>query len=265
MADKSKGAGIPVRAVSRALAVLQFINRKGNPTIMEIKEATGLPYPTVFRMVSTLAHEGMIEADAQKRYRPTELVWSLVVGFQDDEKLVEIAKPYLTKLTEDLLWPVSISVRVGSRMMVKHSTSSMTTQTFTNYYPGYTLPLLECAAGKAYLAYCSAEELDVIRKTMGEFAEHDAGWGAELARNDFFLEQIRSDGYAQHARNQYNETPGRTSAISVPVLVDGVAHSTLTVIFFEKAMSMEDAAKHLVPALKASAESISEKIRQKAD
>lgn len=260
MAQSSNGAGIPVRAVCRALAVLQYINRKGNPTIMEIKEATGLPYPTVFRMVSTLAHEGMIEADSQKRYRPTELVWSLVVGFQEDEKLVQVATPYLKKLTEDLLWPAAISVRVGSRMMVKHSTSSMTTQTFTNYYPGYTLPLLECAAGKAYLAYCSAEELDVIRKTMGEFAEHDAGWGAELARNDFFLEQVRSDGYATHARNQYNETPGRTSAISVPVLVDGVAHSTLTVVFFEKAMSMEEAAQDLAPTLKETALAISKKL-----
>ena len=247
---------MPIRAVSRALAILQLINRHGSSSIMDLKEASGLAYPTVYRMVMTLVHEGLIEADAQKRYRPTELVWSLVTGFQTDDRLVALAKPYLAEFTEAHLWPVAISVRVGTRMMVKATTSSMTTQTFINYHPGYTLPLLECAAGKAYLAFCSPEERKVIQNSIDQFGDDEAGWGAELARNDFFLAKVREDGFASHVRNIHNETPGKTSAISVPVLLDDIAHATLTMVYFEKAMSTAEAAARYADALKRTARRI---------
>jgi IclR family mhp operon transcriptional activator len=239
--SKKSDDGVPIRAVSRAFAILQLLNRKGDATMTEIKDAIGLPYPTVYRMMMTLAHDGFIESDPQKRYRPTELVWSLVAGFQSNDQLVSIAKPMMSEFTAEHLWPVAISVRVGSQMMVKHTTSTMTTQTFTNYYPGYTLPLLECAAGKAYIAFCPADELSVIQKTIGELSEDNAGWGAELAASDFYLAKVREEGFATHARNVHNETPGKTSAISVPVLVDGVVSCTLTMVFFEKAMSIAEA------------------------
>lgn len=250
---KGLGDAVPVRAVSRAIAVLQYINRGGSPTIKEVAEGTGLPYATVFRMVMTLAHEGMIEADSQKCYRPTELVWSLVSGFQNSNQLVSIAKPMLSEFTSEHLWPVALSVRVGNRMMVKHSTTTLTTQTFTNYYPGYTLPLLECAAGKVYLAFCSPDEAEIIRKSVEHFPEDNSGWGAELANSDYFIAKVRSDGFATHARNLHNDTPGKTSAISVPVLVDGVVRSTLTMIYFEKAMSLTEVANTFAQPLKQAA------------
>lgn len=248
--------GVPIRAVSRAFSILQLINRRGDATMTEIKDAIGLPYPTVYRMMMTLMHDGFIEGDPQKRYRPTELVWSLGAGFQSNDQLVAIAKPMMSEFTAKHLWPVAMSVRVGSRMMVKHTTSTMTTQTFTNYYPGYTLPLLECAAGKAYIAFCPPDELGVIQKTIGEFSDADAGWGAELAASEFYLAKVREDGFATHARNVHNETPGKTSAISVPVLVDGIVSCTLTMVYFEKAMSIAEVGKQFAAPLRQTAEQI---------
>lgn len=253
---KKSDDGVPVRAVSRALSILQLINRLGDATMTEVKDTIGLPYPTVYRMMMTLLHDGYIESDAQKRYRPTQLVWSLVAGFQINDQLVAIAKPMMSRFTSEYLWPVAISVRVGSRMMVKHTTSTMTTQTFTNYYPGYTLPLLECAAGKAYIAFCPPDELAVIQKAISEFSGNDAGWGAELAGSDFYLAKVREDGFATHDRNVHNNTPGKTSAISVPVLVDGVVSCTLTMVFFEKAMSIAEAGEQFSAPLRETAQQI---------
>ena len=70
--DESSADGVPVRAVSRAFEILQTINRLGNPTIMEIKEDSRLPYPTVYRMVMTLVHDGWIETEATRKRYPSE-------------------------------------------------------------------------------------------------------------------------------------------------------------------------------------------------
>lgn len=248
---------VPIRAVSRAFQILQVINRRGNPTIMEIKDEVGLPYPTVYRMMMTLVHEGLIECEtARKRYRPTELVWTLVAGYQPPDNVAKVARPILTRLTTELLWPVALSVRVGNRMMVKDSTHAMTTQTFVNYYPGYTLPLTDCASGHAYFAFCSDEEQDLIRRALEQLSGPSTDWGPTMLNNEFFVRKIRADGYATYARNVHNETPGKTSSISVPVLIDGVARSCLTLIFFERAMPIGGAVERYAVPLKNAAEEI---------
>src|SRR3546814_8763270 len=75
--------GIPIRSISRAIAVLQAINRGGSLTMMEIARASAVPYPTACRIVQTLLHEGLVEREsARKRYQPTALVQTLAHGFQ---------------------------------------------------------------------------------------------------------------------------------------------------------------------------------------
>ena len=52
--------GVPIRAITRGLSVLQAINRGGSITMMEIARSSQVPYPTACRIVQTLLHEGMI-------------------------------------------------------------------------------------------------------------------------------------------------------------------------------------------------------------
>ena len=43
--------GVPIRSVSRSIAVLQTVNRMKSLSLMEIARAVDLPYPTAFRIV----------------------------------------------------------------------------------------------------------------------------------------------------------------------------------------------------------------------
>ncbi len=249
--EKAKDSAFPVRAVSRAIRVLQIINRRGNPTIMEIKEESGLAYPTVFRMVMTLQHEGLIESESsRKRYRPTELVWSLVTGFQEEDQLVPKARPFIQELTMEVLWPIAISVRVGDRMMVKDSTHAMTTQTFTNYYPGHTLPIFDCAAGKAYIAFCSDEEREMIFRSIVNARTEDQRLAAMIIQDSAYLDRIREQGYATNARNAHTDM-GRTSSIAVPILDESGVKACVALTFFDRAMAMSNAVEHYVAPLRA--------------
>ena len=233
-----------IRAVSRAFRVLQTINRLQHPTLMEIQKETGLPYPTVYRIIQTLVHDGLVESEpGRKRYRPTELVLGLATGFQQDDRLVKVARPIMVELTDILKWPLTLAVRVGGRMMLKESTHALTTQTFANYYPGYTLPLQDCASGKAYLAFCSDEEREMICQHASFDDEEGAklGFARLLLSSDAVIQQTRKNGFATHARNVHSDTPGKTSSISVPLFADDRLLGSLTVIFFAAAMPMQSA------------------------
>ena len=46
--------GVPIRAISRGLAVLASINRDGPISMMGISRAAQVPYPTACRIVQTL-------------------------------------------------------------------------------------------------------------------------------------------------------------------------------------------------------------------
>jgi IclR family mhp operon transcriptional activator len=74
--------GVPIRAISRGLAVLQAVNKHGALTMMEISQQSEVPYPTACRIVQTLLHEGMLEREpGKKRYRATASVLTLSSGY----------------------------------------------------------------------------------------------------------------------------------------------------------------------------------------
>jgi IclR family transcriptional regulator, mhp operon transcriptional activator len=253
--------GVPIRAITRGLAVMQAINRGGAITMMEIARSSRVPYPTACRIVQTLLHEGMIEREpARKRYRSTALVQTLASGFHDESQLVAIARPHIERLCKQLLWPISITSRVGGHMMVRDSTHTMTTLTLNNYYPGFTLPLMECSSGKAYMAYCSDDEREQLLEGLRTIEGAAEKMATLLLSSDSLLSQIRRDGYATQARNAYTANPGKTSSIAVPLFRDGEVAGAVVVIFFAVAMPMDKAIEQFLEPLKATAAQISAEI-----
>ena len=256
--DEASGRLGTVRAISRALAVLKAINHAGSLTIMGISTAAGIPYATAARIVDTLVSEGMIEKEPdRKRYRPTALVQTLSSGYQIENKLIGSARPHIVALTQKFTWPVAVSTRVGVNIMVRDSTHSLTPLTFYVYHPGYTLPMLESASGRAYLAFCSKDECEtVIRALKG------LRYGPDYPQPRWddvasMLSEIRQNGYAIHRRSRYNATPGKTSSIAVPVFANCQVVGILALSFFASALTMEEAVAQYRDPLIAAAKAVS--------
>ena len=250
--------GVPVRAISRGFAVLSAVSRDGPITLMGISRSANVPYATACRIVQTLLHEGLIEREpGRKRYRVTALVQSLATGFQVEDQLVTAARPHLEELCRKLSWPISLATRVGTRMMVRDSTHKMTSLTFTNYYPGSTLPIAECATGKAYLAYCNEDEREMI-KSAWEATDNEASrTGMVLLSDDIALGNIRQAGFAQQARNLYNNEPGKTASLAVPVFDQaGNLLGAMALIYFASALKPLEASDKFLADMQATAAAI---------
>jgi IclR family transcriptional regulator, mhp operon transcriptional activator len=247
--------GVPIRSISRSISVLQAINRHGSLSMIAIARQSAVPYPTACRIVQTLIHEGLIEQEpARKRYRATALVQSLSHGFQHEGELVNAAADAIRALTREVGWPVSLAVRVGTRMVVRDSTHNQTSLTYERYYPGFTLPLLGCASGRLCLAHMAPEELDNVMRWLSLAGEDTSPIQLHAAVDT--LQKIREQGYAAQGWGQYNLTPGKTSSIAVPIMREGRFEAALTLIYFAAAMKQPQAIERYLDTMKVCAAQI---------
>lgn len=249
--------GVPIRSLTRGIAVLQAVNRNGSLSMMEIARASGVPYPTACRIVQTLLFEGLIEQEpVRKRYRPTGLVQTLAHGFQGHAGIVQSARPYIVELTKRLLWPISLSTHVGANMVLRDSTHALTTLTFNDYYPGYSFPILECASGLVYLAHLPEEERGNILDSLKRLPDRIPRHVLKMIEEEALLEAIRYQGFASRGNNHFTRNPGKTSSIAVPVFEHGRVAGALTLAFFSSAIRMEEAEKQFVQPMQEAAMAI---------
>jgi IclR family mhp operon transcriptional activator len=249
-ADQTNDSGI--RSIGRSLRVLQVINQHRSLTMSAIAAFSDLPYPTTCRIVRTLMAEQMIEREAsRKHYRPTEMVKTLSSGYHDDDDLARASRLHIEHLTRTIKWPISVCTRVGMSMMIRDSTHAIAPFTLNLYHPGYTMPILGSSSGKVHLAFSAEQDrelaLDYIRRTQAANAPRIIS--QMLA--EFGL--IHEKGFATYDRISHTANPGKTSAISVPILLDGICQGTLTLAFFASTMSMQEAIKAYVRSMKQTA------------
>ena len=246
-----------IRSISRAFAILKSINRHGSMSLTEIAAEARLPYPTVTRIVQTLVAEGFIaRGPERKRFHPTAAVQTLALGFQAHDRLAATSQNSITALTKKLAWPVSVATRVGLTMMVRASTHAQTAFTLNIYYPGYTLPILGCAAGKAYVAVADADERRSILEAVKRHGDSEERAAVKQFESPAFIRRQRGQGYATQKHNIHTENPGKTSSIAVPLFQGKDVVGALSLIFFASALKMNEAEARFVPELRATAAAI---------
>lgn len=242
---------VPIRAVSRSIHVLQLINQHGQLSMMEISRLAQLPYPTTSRVVQTLVYEGLLHCEnSRKRYQATALVAALSSSYTDQGDLREVARPYLLELTARHNWPVIVTHQVGQSVEVEDSTYGLTSTAFNHYDLGYRIPMLECAAGHAYLAFVDDAARDcLLRGLAHRGSQHKA---LESFRSGRYAEHIREYGFATYDRTMSTANPGKTSAISVPLL-KGRRHAQISISYISSAMPMIEAVRRYAEPLREAA------------
>ncbi len=257
--------GVPIRSVSRSLSVLQVVNRLGSLSMMDIAQASSIPYPTACRIVQTLMHEGMLERErGRKHYRPTALVQTLANGFQEYSQLVAISRPHMLDFTHKTFWPLLVTTRVGNAMMVRDTTQDMTSLSFSAYPPGHTLPLLESASGRAYMAFASQAERDTILEGIREVGTNIDPHVFALFESGELIEEVRREGVATRGNNRFTGNPGKTSSIAAPIFRNDEVCGALTLVFFSSAMKMPVAVERFGTMLMQTAQSISIELSEEA-
>jgi IclR family pca regulon transcriptional regulator len=206
-----------IEALSKGLEILGLFNEtRISLKMKEISDLTGIPLPTVFRLLATLQIDGYIERRADKSYQPGVAVLTLGSAAVRSSGLVQSAEKPLRELAERTGETVNLGVLLEDRVLyvVRIRNADLLT---ANIQVGSTLPAVHTSMGKVLLAALGEDELancltpSSFREGIGPNAIPD------LPRLRNQLEEIRAQGYAV----QDEELSVGLRSISAPILGEG--------------------------------------------
>jgi IclR family pca regulon transcriptional regulator len=187
-----------VEALAKGLRLLSLFDEQ-RPTwrVSDLAAAAGLPMPTVYRVVMTLASEGYLDHLPNGDYRPGVRTLTLGTAALRSLDLVEIATPKLTELGERTGETVNLAVLRGDRVLylIRLRNSDLVT---ANIQVGSTLPAVHTSIGKLLLAYLDEADL-TERITDASFSfSANRGPNAKLSLAELReeLRTIRDQGWA---------------------------------------------------------------------
>ncbi len=249
-----------VRAVERALSILQVMNRQPVSSVDYLHKTTRLPKPTLVRLLRTMVNAGYLTNDArQAGYQLTSLVTSLSCGFQGDPLVVQAGHAWAVNLTRQLKWPVGIAVFDEDAVVVRFSTAGDSPMSPFHATINMRLSLFSRALGRAYLAYCSDEQRAAIvaRCAISNDPENALARDPEALHE--LIDKVRSAGYAMRDRTV---EPRNSNTIAMPVMMGGEVRASIGVTYFTSAMRTRAGLQECIDALRKTVEGIEGEIER---
>ncbi|MGP4052541.1 IclR family transcriptional regulator [Streptomyces sp. 2A115] len=210
-AAKSSASGGGVQSLERAFDLLErMADAGGEVGLSELSASSGLPLPTIHRLMRTLVSCGYVRQQTNRRYALGPRLIRL--GESASRLLGTWARPYLARLVEETGETANMALLDGDEIVYvaqvpsKHS-MRMFTEVGRRVLPHST------GVGKALLAGVPADEVRALLSRTGMPAATDK----TITRPEDFLtalEEVRRAGYAVDDSEQ--EVGVRCLAVSVP-------------------------------------------------
>ena len=182
-----------VQSLDRALELLEHLaDAGGSMRLAELEAKTGLPLPTVHRLVRSLAHNGYVRQEPSRRYALGPRLIRL--GELAGRALGSWAVPYLTELVGEIGETANMAVLEGDAVVyVAHVPSSHSMRMFTEV--GRRVPAHCTGVGKALLSQLRDDEVRALLRRTGMPAQTTRTHtdpGALLSE----LGEVREQGWA---------------------------------------------------------------------
>lgn len=249
-----------VRAVERAMRILQELNLQPYTSIARLHARTGLPKPTLVRILKTLEDAGYVENDHRLGgYQVSALVSSLSSGFHKEPMVVEAGRAWAIAVTRKHQWPVSISLLDRDAVVVRFSTVPDSSISPFHATVNMRLPLITRGMGLAYLAFTSEEEFQLILEMLRNSKEPEDAMANHPRQLMKLVNHVREVGYA--TRSGHVE-PKNSNTIAVPIRnKEGRVMASLGLTYFTSAFkSQEEACERYASILKSAASEISQEL-----
>ncbi|RRO12913.1 IclR family transcriptional regulator [Saccharopolyspora rhizosphaerae] len=205
----NQGGG--VQSVERTFELLELMaDAGGEVTLSELAERSGLPLPTIHRIIRTLVNSGYARQQPSRRYALGPRLIRL--GETASRALGSWARPYLAELTEVTGESANMAVLDGEQIVyVAQVPSPHSMRMFTEV--GRRVDAHATAVGKAVMATMPSDEVTQLlsRTAMNPQTERTI---TDVEAMQEELGRIREQGYAIDDGEQ--EVGVRCYAVAVP-------------------------------------------------
>ena len=214
-----------INSLERGLTVLRSLQEDAGRSLAELHQATGIPKASLLRILETLEKNQFAwRAIGDGRYRRSI---SLATRRRYDERnsrIAEIAAPYLEQLQRKVIWPSDILVYRDGNLQLVETSRRQSNLGLNVYRIGFRVDMFLSAPGRAYLAFCSAEERAAILARAHDDPPRIARSRAVLANElSGILDETRRLGYASRdplfggSEVDIGEVDDGLDAIAVPI------------------------------------------------
>jgi IclR family mhp operon transcriptional activator len=253
---RPENGGETMRGVTRTLAVIRALNEENGARVSELARRTGIPRPSLYRILEALGTLGYIRRSDAERYELTLLVRTLSDGFSDESWVVTLAQPVMEELQREIVWPTDLATFYGSAMYLRATTRPLSPLTIDAATAGLRLPMLQSATGRAYLAFAPERERHAILANL----KHSTAAEDRRAHDATYVRQLiamtRKKGYGE----RYREIFDKTGAIAVPVRRGAQVLACLNISFIASALSPREAANRYLTSLRDAARRIEDRL-----
>ena len=242
-------------------------------TLNDIHQATGLPRPTLLRILRTLELGGMVRRGmGDGLYRNGYRLQRLAENLDETDRLAEIAAPILDSLCQKVRWPSDVVVLrrwedEKAVMEVKETSRAHSPFTVNHILIGFGVNIPMSAAGRAYLAFCPVDEREEIITLLAASNEPANYCVRDRAKFNRVLDGVREQGYAVRDRNFVGGYPDvrpfpddDLQAIAVPIQTAERVHGAVTLIWLRQAMETDEFVSAYLSDLRAAADEINQKL-----
>lgn len=197
-----------IESVRRSFALMEALSRRRNSTVSDLTRESGLPRPTVLRLLQTLIALGyVVRVSRREGYRLTDRVLGLAESIRFVDHLVDAAIPHMSRFTAEHSWPLYLATLSYGAITIRHSTAPESPRAFEGAALNLKRPVLVSALGRAWLAFCSeTERRSILRDIGGLTRRQEIALDEQLAR-------VRQEGVAFTRLSR----PTRLQGIAVPV------------------------------------------------
>lgn len=251
-----------VRGLARGLKVLRALNERNHATAQDLTRMTGLPRPTVYRLLETLIREGYVSHGGRSdTFHLTIGVRGLADGFDDDAWVKEVAGPILADLVTRIVWPTDIATFDRDAMVVRETTHAASPMSINREKAGFRVGILASAIGKAYFSHCSEKEREMILRAVAASGRPDAALARNTAAVNRMVRETRARGYAV----RLGGISPKTGSIAVPVLVGERSVAAINLHYILSALTLDEVVKRYLDPLHDAAGRIGRQLQKRGD
>lgn len=185
-----------VQALTKGLRVLScFGSDQPKLRMSDVVSATGLPMPTVYRLVRTLVDEGYLEELDGGYFRPSLSVMQLGFNAISGLDVVQAADPRLRALATQTEETVNLAVREGASItyLIRIKNRDLVT---ADLRVGSKLPVHSSSMGKLLLAFSPLAERTALLKSLDLSTDQGPNVIKDRAVLEAELDAIRARGWS---------------------------------------------------------------------
>ena len=228
----------PVNSVVRALNLLRSLNDSPVSTIDKLHVQTKIPKSTIVRLLQTLEAQGLVRhAPQHGAYCLTAEVNKLSSGYHGAPRLIEASASQLDDMTRQVKWPMAIAVPASDAVSICYSTIPLSPLSLHHSSIGMRLSLVSRALGRAYLAFCDADERDALINIVKKSNDSEDLPARDDAAMAAMLQKVREQGLA--TRDPHVRTVSNT--LAVPILEGSRVVASVGLTFIASAMTQDEA------------------------